>query len=136
MAAEGSRQREYLEQCLAQGIPAVQARALRALGALRADSKRTLCESVVVGAWPEVRQQGMNLPLEIAEEDRNRLQNAAMESLREIGNAESIAALRAARQQAVGMTITLRQLSFDVAEDIYWRLTGGLSGERFDAPKG
>ena len=46
-----------------------------------------------------------------------------MESLREIGDAESIAALRAARQQAVGMTITLRQLSFDVAEDIYWRLT-------------
>jgi CHAT domain len=34
MAAEGSREREYLEQCLAQGIPAVQARALRALGSL------------------------------------------------------------------------------------------------------
>ena len=74
----------------------------------------------------------MNLPLEIAEEDRNRLQNAAMESLREIGTAESIVALRAARQQAAGMTITLRQLSFDVAEDIYWRLTGGLSRESFD----
>jgi hypothetical protein len=30
------------------------------------------------------------------------------------------------------MTITLRQLSFDVAEDIYWRLTAGLSNETFD----
>ena len=135
MAAEGSKEREYLEQCLAQGIPAVQARALRALGSLRADSKRTLCESVVAGDWAEVRRHGMNLPREIAEEDRNRLQNAAMESLREIGNAESIAALREARQRAVGMTITLRQLSFDVAEDIYWRLTGGLSGESFDPRK-
>jgi len=59
-----------------------------------------------------------------------------MESLREIGNAGSIDALRAARQRAIGMTITLRQLSFDVAEDIYWRLTGGLSGDVFDSRKG
>jgi hypothetical protein len=136
VAAEGTAQREYLEQCLAHGIPAVQARALRALGSLRADGKRTLCESVVAADWAEARRHGMNLPPEIAEEDRNRLQNAAMESLREIGDAESIAALRTARQQGVGMTITLRQLSFDVAEDIYWRLTGGLSGESFVAPKG
>ena len=96
--------------------------------------RSALCESVVAGDWAKVRQ-GMNLPPEIVEDDRNRLQNAAMESLREIGNAESIEALRAARQQAVGMTITLRQLSFDVAEDIYWRLTGGLSGESFDPRK-
>jgi hypothetical protein len=136
MAVEGSPQRDYLEQCLVQGIPAVQARALRALGALRADAKRPLCESVVAADWAEVRRQGVNLPPEIAEEDRNRLQNAAMESLREIGNADSIAALRAARQQAVGMTITLRQLSFDVAEDIYWRLTGGLSRDSFDPRQG
>ena len=100
------------------------------------DSAAAAAESVVAADWPEVRRQGMNLPPEIAEEDRSRLQNAAMESLREIGNAESIEALRAARQQAVGMTITLRQLSFDVAEDIYWRQTGGLSGESFDARKG
>lgn len=135
LAAKGSTQREYLEQCLARGIPAVQARALRALGSLRVDSKRTLCESVVAADWPEVRRQGMNLPPEIAEEDRSRLQIAAMESLREIGDPESIAALRTARQQAVGMTITLRQLSFDVAEDIYWRLNGGLSGDSSDARK-
>jgi hypothetical protein len=136
MAAEGSPQRDYLEQCLVQGIPAVQARALRALGALRADAKRSLCESVVAADWAEVRRQGVNLPPKIAEEDRNRLQNAAMESLREIGNADSIAALRAARQQADGMTITLRQLSFDVAEDIYWRLPEGLSRDSFDPRQG
>ena len=136
MATEGSAQREYLEQCLARGIPAVQARALRALGSLRAEGKRSLCESVVTAKWADVRRQGMNLPGEIAEEDRNRLLNAAMESLREIGGAESIAALRAARQQGLCMTITLRQLSFDVAEDIYWRLTGGLSGESFEALRG
>ena len=72
MAAEGSPQRDYLEQCLVHGIPAVQARALRALGALRADAKRPLCESVVAADWAEVRRQGINLPLEITEEDRER----------------------------------------------------------------
>jgi hypothetical protein len=136
MAAEGTRQLEYLEQCLVHGILAVQARALRALGSLRNDGKRALCESVVAANWAEVRRQGMNLPGEISEEDCNRLQIAAMESLREIGDLESIAALRTARQQAVGMTITLRQLSFDVAEDIYWRLTGGLSADTAGARKG
>ena len=136
LAAEGSAQRDYLEQCLTHGIPAVQARALRALGSLRAESTRTLCESVLAADWAEARRQGMNLPPEIREEDRNRLLSAAMESLREIGNPGSIDALRAARRRASGMTITLRQLSFDVAEDIYWRLTGGLSGETFDSRKG
>jgi hypothetical protein len=135
MAAEGSKEREYLEKCLAEGIPAVRARALRALAALRVESKRTLCESIVTDEWTKVGQE-LNLPPEeIAEEDRNRLRNAAMESLRDIGNKESIKALREARQQAVSMTITLRQLSFDVAEDIYWRLTGGLSEESFDPRK-
>ena len=101
-----------------------------------ADGKRALCESVVAANWAEVRRQGMNLPAEIPEEDRNRLQIAAMESSARDRQSESIAALRTARQRGVGMTITLRQLSFDVAEDIYWRLTGGLSGESFDARKG
>ena len=136
MATEGTRQLEYLEQCLVHGMPAVQARALRALGSLQIDGKRALCESVVAANWAEVRRQGMNLPGEISEEDCNRLQIAAMESLREIGDLESISALRTARQQAVGMTITLRQLSFDVAEDIYWRLTGGLSADSSGARKG
>jgi CHAT domain/PBS lyase HEAT-like repeat len=136
LATEGSAQLEYLEQCLAHGIPAVQARALRALGSLRVESTRTLCESVLAADWAEARRQGMNLPPEIHEEDRNRLQSAAMESLREIGDPGSIEALRAARRRAIGMTITLRQLSFDVAEDIYWRLTGGLSGEAIDSRKG
>ena len=91
---------------------------------------------MVGGCWAEVRKQGINLPLEITEEDKSRLQNAAMESLRVIGNDKSIEALRIARRKAVGMTMTLRQLSFDVAEDIYWRQTGGMSGESFDARKG
>jgi len=136
MATERSKERDYLEKCLAEGIPAVRARALRALAALRVESKRTLCESILKDDWTKVGQE-LNLPPEkIAEEDRNRLRNAAMESLRDIGNEESIEALREARQQAVGMTITLRQLSFDVAEEIYWRLTGGLAGESFNSRNG
>ena len=103
MATERSKERDYLEKCLAEGIPAVRARALRALAALRVESKRTLCESILKDDWTKVGQE-LNLPPEkIAEEDRNRLRNAAMESLRDIGNEESIEALREARQQAVGM---------------------------------
>ena len=56
-----------------------------------------------------------------------------MESLRLIGDRKSLEALRLARRKAVDMTITLRQLSFDVAEDIYWRLPRDLSGDGFDA---
>ena len=65
------------------------------------------------------------------DEDLSRLRNAAIDSLRDVGTEESIHTLRKARLGA-GMTMTLRQLSFDVAEDIYWQLTGGLSKESFD----
>jgi len=131
MAAEGTAQRQYLSDCFNQGTPSVQARALRAFGELREASIRPLCQAVTSDNWDAARGLGLNLPPELAEDDRNRLRNAAMESLRKIGNADSIETLRKARL-AGSMTITLRQLSFDVAEDIYWRLTAGLSNETFD----
>jgi hypothetical protein len=131
MAAEGTAQRRYLTDCFEKGTPSVQARALRAFGELREAAIRPLCEAVTGDDWDAARQLGLNLPPVLGEDDRNRLRNAAMESLREIGNADSIETLRKARLGGT-MTITLRQLSFDVAEDIYWRLTAGLSNESFD----
>ena len=107
-------------------------RALRAFGELREAAIRPLCEAVTSDDWDAARRLGLNLPPVLQEDDRNRLRNAAMEALREIGNADSIETLRKARLGGT-MTITLRQLSFDVAEDIYWRLTAGASNENFDA---
>jgi hypothetical protein len=129
MAKEGSPQHRFLTQCFSEGIPAVQARALRARGALGDASIRTLCEAVTVEDWSAARETGMNLPKDLVEEDCNRLRNAAMEALREVGDAHSIEVLREARRAGSTMTLTLRQLSFDVSEDIYWRLHGGLSRE-------
>src|SRR5262249_39202123 len=84
MAKQGWPQRQYLGQCFRRGNPAVQARALRAVGALGDASIRPLCESIVVDDWEAARAQGMQLPQDLGEENRNRLRNAAMEALREI----------------------------------------------------
>ncbi len=124
---------DYLRACIARGNPAVQARALRALALLKDATVRPLCEAVVLSDWAAARTLGLTVPDVLADEDLNRLRNASIESLRDVGTAESIATLRKARLGA-GMTMTLRQLSFDVAEDIYWQLTGGLSKESFDGP--
>ena len=122
---------DYLRACLARGNPAVQARALRALALLKDATVRPLCEAVVLGNWDTARTLGLTSPGVLADEDLSRLRNAAIDSLRDVGTEESIHTLRKARLGA-GMTMTLRQLSFDVAEDIYWQLTGGLSKESFD----
>jgi hypothetical protein len=123
MAAEGSKEREYLEQCLARGIPAVRKRERSERSALssrfeahpvRIRSRRRLGE----GAAGHESSTG----------DRRRRSQPPAER----GDGESARDRQCrvdrgpagARQRAVGMTITLRQLSFDVAEDIYWRLTG------------
>jgi HEAT repeat protein len=132
-AAEGTAQRRYLTECFEKGTPAVQARALRAFGELREPAIRPLCEAVAGNDWDAARRLGLKLPEVLPEDDRNRLRTAAMESLREIGNADSIETLRKSRLGGT-MTITLRQLSFDVAEDIYWRLTAGLSNDSGEAP--
>jgi hypothetical protein len=131
MTGEQPQQHQYLKDCFSRGTIPVQARAIRALGELKDDTVRELCEAIVMEDWDAVRRLGLTLAATPGPEDLNRLRNAALEALRDVGNPSSIETLRIARQQP-SMSITFRQLTFDVAEDIYWRVTGGLSKETFD----
>jgi len=88
----------------------------------------------VLQDWATAQQLGLKVPASPDPEDLSRLSNASFESLRSVGDLTSVEALRKARQSP-SMSITLRQLSFDVAEEIYWQITGGLSRETF-APTG
>ena len=62
----------------------------------------------------------------------------AIESLRLIGTQQSLVALREARNWRPDGTANDRdasaliQLSYEVSEDLYWRLTGGSEGDVFD----
>ena len=57
------------------------------------------------------------------------LQRAALEVLRDIGDVRSIEIIRISRRLNPGM----RQFSFQVVEETYWRLIGGLQSETFTA---
>jgi hypothetical protein len=131
MAGEYPKLREYLDQCIRTGAPAVQARAIRALGELKDPGVKPLCEAIALEDWQKAKELGLKVPASPDPEDLSRLSNASFESLRSVGDLTSVEALRKARQSP-SMTITLRQLSFDVAEEIYWQITGGLSRETFD----
>jgi hypothetical protein len=131
MAGEYARHFAYLKECLRSGTPAVQARALRALGDLKDGTIRELCEAIVLEDWSAAGRLGLALPAAPQDEDAMRFRNVALEALRNVGTRHSIDILREARR-GPGMSMTLRQLSFDVAEDIYWQITGGLSKESFD----
>ena len=131
MAGEYPKLREYLDQCIRTGGPAVQARAIRALGELKDPAVKPLCEAIALEDWQKAQELGLKVAASPDPEDLSRLSNASFESLRSVGDLTSVEALRKARQSP-SMTITLRQLSFDVAEEIYWQVTGGLSRETFD----
>ena len=131
MAGEYPKHRDYLYACMRRGSPAVQARAIRALGALRDTGVKELCEAIAIEDWKAAQEEGLHLTAAPQDEDASRLRNASFEALRTIGDLASVEKLRQARQ-STSMTITLRQLSFDVTEEIYWQVTGGLSRETFD----
>jgi hypothetical protein len=126
---------EYLGACLKQEVMAAQDRALRAYSKLNdAPTNRwliPLCHDIVQGNWDRVLGSG-RFGLTTAPQDGAawRLQMAALEVLRDIGDWTSIAIIRDARLK---MDPVLYQLSFQVAEEIYWRLTGGLGREDFAA---
>jgi hypothetical protein len=129
MAGHDPRQWDYLKQCLRHGNFAVQARAIAALGGLKDPDARELCEAIVADDWDRARQLGLTFPSRPEGEDLGRFRNSSLEALRNVGTLADT--LRKARQGSE-LNVTLRQLSFDVAEDIYWQATGGLSKESFD----
>jgi hypothetical protein len=126
--------RVFLAHCLLTGSASLQGRALRAYGKLHDPEidhwLRRLCEQIVLGAVDTIdatkmrtTSSGLSAPA---------LHRAALETLRDIGNAGSIDVVRRARSRNPG-DHELRQLSFQVAEEMYWRLTGGLDSETYSA---
>jgi hypothetical protein len=124
---------KYLESCLESKKLAEHDRALRAFSKLN-DPKINdwlipLCHDIVSGNWQRVIQSAhIGLQNEPAKAGAQRLQQAALEVLRDIGDENS---LKIVRDACMGMDTVLFQLSYQVAEEIYWRLTGGLARESF-----
>ncbi|MBL8220085.1 MAG: CHAT domain-containing protein, partial [Bryobacterales bacterium] len=130
MAEKGTAERQYLLDAL-QGTECAD-RALRALAKVCAAGKerewlRKACEAVVQGDWEGAqRQAGIPIPVGDDEATPWRLRHAALEALRDVGDAASVEVLRSVRTK---LTSTLSQLSFQVGEEIYWRCKVGSDWE-------
>ena len=122
----------FLEDCLKTPVASTQGRALRALAELGNGSYRQDCESLAVGDWAQV-SAGKRIAVPDAAADAMTLRRYALESLRLIGDAETLKVLRdshARRFQSWDAgSVELTQLSYQVSEDIYWRISAGQSGE-------
>lgn len=130
IAPAGSKQREYLSQAMAN--PWVVHRALRAFAKLQdpevSEWLRLLCHQILRKEWAAVSTSG-RLPMEKFPDDRASwsLRHSALEALRDVGDLNSIDVIRDVR---IGLEPVLALLSFQVAEEIYWRATGGLVQEK------
>ncbi|MBA2355477.1 MAG: HEAT repeat domain-containing protein, partial [Acidobacteria bacterium] len=135
VATPQSEEWRFLQACLQTNEGRPRGMALRSLAQLGAGEYRVLCEHLARGAFEDVERDGrIAVPRRL--ESRYALQNYALQSLRLIGTDESIEALRHARAWRDGgpdrHTSQLDQLSYEVTEDIYWRLTGGFDGDLAD----
>lgn len=114
--------REYLLRCLLSRKPRVIGRAARTLAEMGDERMKQLCENLVRADWAALRASGLvdlgeNAP---NEDDTQSLQHAALEGLRSAGDEETIEILQKAWLQ---LSKVLSQLSYDVTESIYWRLS-------------
>jgi len=107
--------RAFLVKVLDIGSPVQKGKAMRALASLQDDN---------VDKWLRPRCE------EIVKDRSNASYRDALLALCDIGDANSLAILRQQRGGCSG-DCTLKALSYQVAEEIYWRLTGGLDGESF-----
>ena len=137
-APEGSREREYLDACLKQPEPFAQSHAIRAFGKLSEPGIRDwlipLCGLILQENWKELLKSP-KIGLREAPKGRHvaHMQQAALEVLRDIGDEGSLNDVRDFRLRTGP---ELSHVGFDVAEQIYWRLTGGLSNETFATTAG
>lgn len=111
----------FLDRCLRDGSPALQGRSLRAFAKLR-DSEvdewvRPLCEKIILCETNGIDSNVMEVSETRLQEPR--LQRAALEALRDVGDTASLEVLRKARSSYTEQD--LRRLSFQVAEEIYWQ---------------
>lgn len=136
IATPESEEAQFLNNCLRSSDAKTQGVALRSLAQLGDTRYRDLCEWVVTGRGTSPNRE---IPIPKKSKDRNLLRYYALESLRLIGTEATIEALRAARSWSADETadpqaIDLSQLSYQVTEDIYWRLTGGMEGDSYEPP--
>ena len=124
VATPESTEVRFLNDCLTSASPQTRGVALRALAQLGDDSRRELCQAIVTGDWDQVTAAiGPVKP-----HDHGALRYNALESLRLIGDKESLEVLRRARLlgSRSGAYDTregeLMQLSYEVSEDVYWRV--------------
>jgi len=160
VATSGSKEVDFLRRSLRVGDEEIQGRALRSYAALLGlqgpsaptadlDELRELCHQFVRNEFDKAAA-GKLMRCSSSPEPRVReqIQYQALEALRSIGNEESIKVLRkvrqrdydaaveeidyAGRENGRGIPSGLNsQLTFEIAEEIYWRLTGGLSAETY-----
>lgn len=129
IAPVDSKQRTYLHQAMANRW--VVHRALRAFAKLQdpevSEWLRILCHQILQKDWDAVSASG-HLPLKKYPDDRASwsLRHSALEALRDVGDLTSIDVIRDVR---IRLEPVLSLLSFQVAEEIYWRATGGLVQE-------
>jgi hypothetical protein len=127
-APRQSRRRAYLEQSLKAGETTARVWALRALAKLRDDpgvaattpTPKAIAEAILV---PDTDANRETLSvLEIKPDWR--WQQGALEALRDAGDTASVELIRGVRVQLDDPG--LFRLSFQVAEEIYWRCAGGM----------
>jgi hypothetical protein len=138
VATPGSDEEAFLIESLQSADVMTCGVALKALAQLGHAAYRELCELIAKDAWKQVAKlKILRVPAKPA--DRMQLRVYALESLRLIGTEASLDALREARNwrpeggASDREATTLMQLSYAVSEDIYWRITGGLEGDFFEA---
>jgi hypothetical protein len=134
---------EFLRSSLRSGRAELVGRALRAYAALlaldgssetrtEASRVRELCHQLVRGRFDALNAEMVTCPPLLTKHQKEKLQYQALGALRDVGNEESIEVLREIRQGDYGAptedSVDLNsRLTFDVAEQIYWRISGGFA---------
>ena len=126
-------------------VPATATRALLAAhggtgSATDVEALRGVCHDLVQERFEAAGSRGLvRVPSTPTEATRWQLRYQALEGLRSIGDEQSIGVLRT-RWRRAGLSPPstgdrsdglIERLSFEIAEEIYWRLTGGLSAETY-----
>jgi hypothetical protein len=110
--------------------------------ALAIEQVRAFCHHLVADDRASANNlEWIRIPAAVSPQGWWQLRYHAFESLRSIGDGSSVEVLRHTRRCASSddasharYGVSLNQLSFEIGEEIYWRLTGGMAGESYRPP--
>jgi hypothetical protein len=141
VAGPTSEEARFLVSCLKSDTVQTRGVALKSLAQLGVTTYRRHCEWIATNAWEKLAK-AKDLPQDILlprkADERALLRTYALESLRLIGDEGSIKVLRDARNWRPDRSAAdrggseLMQLSYEVSEDVYWRVSGGREGDFYD----